>query len=131
MLKNFSKHYLNKDQIRLLDKLGYAEVDPEPIAPHWENSTTFVNDVEHSTIVAVVPAHILLEAIAKHVTVNIIMFEADQAARKIGKFATKKVKEFKIKNGIIEEIREAEIDAPSVAVDFRTGEEVPYEVIQQ
>ena len=131
MLKNFSKHYLNEDQITLLNKIGYAEIDPEPIAPHWKNATIFINDVERTTIVAVVPAHILLEAIANHVTVNIIMFEADQAARRVGKFATKRVKEFKIINGIIEEIREAEIDAPTVAVDFRTGEEVPYEVIQQ
>lgn len=132
MVKNFSRHPFNTDQKALLTEAGY-EFNDEIIAPFFRDAKDFVKQTTgeiSQTISVVAPMNILLEVLASEENQNynatLLVWRADEIARKRGRFATRGLQLFHILHRKI--ILLASYDAiPTVENDFKTGEEFPYQ----
>lgn len=137
LVQNCSRHNLNSDQITALRVIFGDDVEVSPPKnPFWELSQEFIDDVWGTAAAVVVPDHILLEVLSmkpqhfpNEEMTQIISWVADKAARLRGHYACAGVKVFNLvptNQGLVVEVKKRlEVD-PSVEVDFRTGEVMPY-----
>lgn len=94
---NFSRHPFNSDQVNALQDAGY-DYDPAPRKPFFKDGADFLGQVKGCVASAVVPSHILLDALqimsrpGNHdwsgSSITLISWTADQDARSRGRFAT-------------------------------------------
>ena len=127
-VQNVSRHNLNRDQIALVTEWvgsGEFEVTP-PQKPFFTSAGDVVGRLSGKVSVAVVPMALLLEAIWDlEPGTTILTFEADQAARKRGRFAASGMSVF-VWDEHGPQLTWRRAYSPTVEQDFRTGEVFPY-----
>jgi len=148
MIYNYSRHDLNADQLAALEvAFGEVEVSP-PLNPFFVSAEDVKKKLDGKTSVAVIPGALLLEVMTGdgfRAGTTIVVFRADQSARKRGRFAAIGMQVFQwqeinlpmtwgepfaVEGGcsVVKPvlIHKSEI-TPTVEQDFRTGELFPYE----
>ena len=132
LVKNFSRHELNEDQIKaLVEIFGKVEVS-KPLAPFFAGAEDVAEKVNGSVSALVVPWNMILKADALNMIERgtiLIAWSADENARKRGRFALRGVETFEFVNdGSGNDISFDEYKfVPTVETDFKTGEVFPYQ----
>ena len=136
-VQNFSRHDLNKDQKEAVLALFPDAEFGEPLKPLFRDEAHLRERLDGQVSVAVVPGPMLLglwadrdAALSEGTT--IIIFEADQAARKRGRFAARGIRVFKwqwVDPGVFmvaPRLTHSVEIVPTVENNFSDGKAFPY-----
>ena len=127
-VKNFSRHDFNADQVRVLPELFPGAELGAPLAPFFKSAEDFASKVSGTTSSVVVPMEIMLDALSAGLLADgtiLITWRADEEARKRGRFASRGVAAYRLREGRWEKVVSRDM-VPTVEVGFQDGMVVPY-----
>ena len=126
-VKNFSRHDFNADQVRVLPELFPGAELGAPLAPFFKSAEDFASKVSGTTSSVVVPMEIMLDALSAGLLADgtIISPPRDEEARKRGRFASRGVAAYRLREGRWEKVVSRDM-VPTVEVGFQDGMVVPY-----